>query len=322
VRAYALRQSGLRRLLTRCCVGAGMSATSAARWGSALAAPLARRLLSRMRVVCPMNATEAARLRALCPSARFGPLGDLKVAAGCACAARAGAPPAGAALTHAMDAARARGRFVWLAASTHAGEEEAAVAAHVALSVAPHRTLTLLAPRHPARAASVAAALAAAHPSLRVALHSSCGAASLPECDVFVVDALGLLPTLYAAARVALVGNSMLPGGRGHNLAEAAACRCALLCGPHLGPFAEMATQLGSLLTRVQDAAQLAHALAALRAAPHDTARRGEASAAAVARLAGDVVSTLARELRSALQLGGEEGGAALLLPAQAHTTE
>jgi 3-deoxy-D-manno-octulosonic-acid transferase len=255
-----------------------------------------------------MNETEAARLRVLCPSARFGPLGDLKAAAGCACAARAGgaaAPPAAAALVQAIAAARARGRFVWLAASTHAGEEAAAVVAHAALCAhaQPHSTLTLLAPRHPARAAAVAVALAAAHPRLRVALHSACGAASLSECDVYVVDALGLLPALYAASRVAFVGNSLLPGGRGHNLAEAAACRCALMCGHHLGPFAAMAEQLGGSLMRVADAAQLGEALAALRAAPLDAARRGEAAAAAVTRLADDVVSTLAHELRGALQL-------------------
>jgi 3-deoxy-D-manno-octulosonic-acid transferase len=293
-------------------VNARMSAASAARWGGALAAPLARRMLRSLRLVCPMNEEEAARLAALCPAARLGPCADLKAVAACA---RAAAPPSPAAaqLAAAVRGERRAGRFVWLAASTHAGEEAAAAAAHAALAAAapPGGALTLVAPRHPARAAGVAAALAAAHPALRVTLHSAAGApaAALRSSDVFVVDALGLLPALYAACGVAFVGNSLPPGGRGHNVAEAAAGGVAVLCGPHLGPFRTLAARLQTHgLQRVADARALADALAALRAAPEEARRRGAAGAAAVAAFSAGVLSALLAALESAELLPRGDG--------------
>jgi 3-deoxy-D-manno-octulosonic-acid transferase len=270
---------------------AGLSPRAARRWGT-FAAPLARRMLQRLALVSPMNATEAARLSALCPGLRLGPMADLKATAACApCSAD------GAALAHGVAAARNSGRFVWLAASTHAGEEDIAAAAHAALSAgtAAAGPLTLIAPRHPERGQAIAATLAAAHPSLRIVLHSASSTASLAGADVYVVDALGLLPALYAACGVAFVGNSLTPFGGGHNLAEAAAAGAAVLHGPRLGPFADMAAALCSLsgeLTALQcvaDASELAAALVALRDAPAQAAARG-AAAALSARQMGDGV--------------------------------
>jgi 3-deoxy-D-manno-octulosonic-acid transferase len=283
-----------------------MSARSARRWSGALAAPLAALLLRRLRLICPMNDLEADRLRALCPSARFGPSADLKAAAACTPCAP-GAPGAASALQAAIAEARRAGRFVWLAASTHAGEEEAVADAHTALAAAapPRSTLTLLAPRHPARAPAIAAALAAAHPALRVVLLSRCDAQqALPTADVLLVDALGLLPALYASSHVSFVGNSLPRGGRGHNLVEAAAGGCALLCGLHCGPFQSVAARLQAAegaLQRVADARQLGAALVALRAAPQEAARRGDAAARTAAALAQGVLPPLLRAVEAAL---------------------
>lgn len=280
---------------------AGMSATSARRWSSALAAPLARRMLQSMRLICASNAIEELRLRSLCSDASFGPTGDLKAAA-----AHAGREVgASSALTDSLLACRRAGRFVWVAASTHAGEEAAAVAAHALLRAEGCNPLALVVPRHPQRAGAVAAELAREHPSLHVALHSRDGARAVCGADVYVVDAFGMLPQLYAVAGVAFVGNSLFPGGRGHNLAEAAAAGCVVLSGPRLGPFATMAEQLcaaGGACT-VSDVAELHAALSDLRGAPDECALRGRASADAAAELASGVLQRVAAAVATSLAL-------------------
>jgi 3-deoxy-D-manno-octulosonic-acid transferase len=283
-------------------VNARMSAASARRWSYALAAPLARRMLRSLSLICAMNVIEEARLGRLCSDARFGPVGDLKAAA--AHSGRwVGAPSA---LTDALLACRRAGRFVWVAASTHAGEEAAAGAAHALLRAAGGRSpLALVVPRHPERAAAVALELARAHPSMRVALHSRDGARAMQDADAYVVDAFGVLAELYAAADAAFVGNSLLSGGRGHNLAEAAAAGCVVLSGPHLGPFAALAEQLRAAggATVVGDPADLHAALSQLRNAPDACARRGRAAADAAAALAAGVLHCVADAVAAALAL-------------------
>ena len=283
-------------------VNARMSATSARRWSCALAAPLARRMLRSLSLICAMNTDEELRLRKLCGEALFGPAGDLKAAA-----AEAGREhhETAAGLDEMLRACRRAGRFVWVTASTHAGEEAAAAAAHALLRVGSCSPLALVVPRHPERAATVAAEVAIAHPSMRVALLSRDGACALQHADLLVVDALGLLPTLYAAAGVAFVGNSLFPGGRGHNLAEAAAAGAVVLSGPHLGPFAAMAEQLRSArgLCIVNDVADLHAALSQLREAPDECARRGSAAADAAAALAHGVLQRVAGAVSAALKL-------------------
>ena len=280
---------------------AGMSAPSARRWSSWLAAPLAQRMLRSMRVICPANTAEEQRLRKLCPDAAFGPVGDLKAAA--AYAGRTAAAPS--ALTATIAACRRAGRFVWVAASTHEGEETKAAAAHALLCAEGLAPLAIFAPRHPERASAVIAELAQKHPSLRFALHSRDGAPAMEQCDVYVVDAFGILPELYASSSAAFVGNSLVPGGQGHNLAEAAAGGCVVLSGPYLGPFGSMAKQLGAAnaMRIIDDATALYAALSELRSAPEDCARRGAAAAVASAELASGVLQRVFDAVTAALAL-------------------
>jgi 3-deoxy-D-manno-octulosonic-acid transferase len=258
-------------------------------------------MLRSMRVICPANVAEEQALRKLCPQASFGPVGDLKAAA--AYAGRTAAAPS--ALAAAIFACRRAGRFVWVAASTHAGEEAEAATAHVRLKAEGHNPLAIIAPRHPARAAAVVDELAQQHPSLRFALLSRDGAHSMEHSDAVFVDAFGILPELYAAASVAFVGNSLVPGGQGHNLAEAAAESCVILAGPYLGPFASMAEQLcaANAMSIVANAAELYAALSELRNAPEICARRGLAAGAASAELAAGVLQRVFDALSAALAL-------------------
>ena len=120
-------------------------------------------------------------------------------------------------------------RPVWVAASTHEGEEDAALDAH-ALVRARHRdALLILVPRHPQRFEAVRALLR--RRGLRFAQRSG-GQPPGPDDAVFLVDTLGELQMFYAAADVAFVAGSLVPVG-GHSLLEPAVLGLPMLSGPH-----------------------------------------------------------------------------------------
>ena len=107
----------------------------------------------------------------------------------------------------------------------------------------------LIVPRHPQRFDAVAALLQSA--GLTVARRSVDGA-MFSEADVWLGDTLGEMAFYYGLADVALLGGSFAPLG-GQNLIEAAACRCAVVMGPHTFNFAqaaEMAQEAGAALVR------------------------------------------------------------------------
>jgi 3-deoxy-D-manno-octulosonic-acid transferase len=131
-------------------------------------------------------------------------------------------------------------RMAWIAASTHDGEEAAIVAMHRALRATHPDLLLVWAPRHPERfRAVVDHAHAAGWPVATRRLTRWPGA----DDGVFVVDTLGELMAFYACAQVAFVGGSLQPIG-GHNLLEPAAVGTAMVTGPHLHNFAEIAHRL------------------------------------------------------------------------------
>ena len=80
-----------------------------------------------------------------------------------------------------------------------------------------------------------------------------------------MIDTLGELTRFYACAQVAFVGGSLQPVG-GHNLLEPAATRTAILSGPHLHNFADIARRLreADAMRIVEDSAALAEALRSL----------------------------------------------------------
>jgi 3-deoxy-D-manno-octulosonic-acid transferase len=123
------------------------------------------------------------------------------------------------------------GRPVWVAGSTHAGEEEQLLEAHALLQEHRPDALLLLAPRHRDRFAAVADLLA--RRGITFARRSVPAAAEvLPmAAAVLLVDTLGELAALYASADVAFVGGSLVPIG-GHNLLEPAALGLPVLTGP------------------------------------------------------------------------------------------
>jgi 3-deoxy-D-manno-octulosonic-acid transferase len=175
------------------------------------------------------------------------------------------------------------GRPVWLAASTHPGEESAALAVHRALTQRHPNLLTILAPRHPQRGAEVAAL--AGQAGLRASRRSQ-GMAPDRATDVYVVDTIGEMGLFYRLSPVVLMGGTLVPVG-GHNPIEPAKLSAAILHGPHVHNAAEIYAAIdkarGALL--IKDNAGLARAVSELLG--------NAALTRAMARAAGDAVQAL-----------------------------
>ncbi len=153
-------------------------------------------------------------------------------------------------------------RPVWVAGSTHEGEE-AIIRQAFALVKTDHPDLQLIvAPRDPSRAGAVVRLFnAAGFGTVSLSALSGSTPTPLGRIDVVVIDILGILKNLYALADVALVGGSLLQirGIGGHNPLEPAAHAKPILFGPYMTNFGEIAT----MLTRAGGALQVtdAHAL-------------------------------------------------------------
>jgi 3-deoxy-D-manno-octulosonic-acid transferase len=150
-------------------------------------------------------------------------------------------------------------RPTWIAASTHAGEDETVLAAHRQLLISHPDALLILVPRHPERFNSV-------HDLCQqmgfATVRRSTAQPVTASTSVLLGDTMGELLFLYALADCAFVGGSLVPNG-GHNLLEPAALAKPVLSGPHLFNFLEIAALLryAGALEEVTDAAGLAKAV-------------------------------------------------------------
>lgn len=135
---------------------------------------------------------------------------------------------------------QAADRPVWVAASTHEGEEAAVLDAHGQILREHPAALLILVPRHPERFSQVAALLEGRGISY---VRRSSGARCAPGTRVFLADSMGELTTFYAAADVAFVGGSLVPIG-GHNLLEPVSLGVPVVTGPHNENAADIAALL------------------------------------------------------------------------------
>jgi 3-deoxy-D-manno-octulosonic-acid transferase len=133
-------------------------------------------------------------------------------------------------------------RPVWVAASTHEGEEEVLIAVQRRLQRHFDGVLLILVPRHPERFERVAALLRREGVAMvRRSDERVCG----NRCSVYLVDSMGELTLFLAAADAAFIGGSLVPVG-GHNLLEAAALAVPIAVGPHCFNFAEITRLLAA----------------------------------------------------------------------------
>ena len=260
-------------------VNARLSDRSFARWHRLRRT--AARLLRPFEICLAPDREVASRLEAL-GAARVEIVGNLKLAA---------APlPADAAALEALRAALA-GRRVWIAASTHPGEEMAVARVHRQLSGSISGLLSVIAPRHPARGAVVEGELARA--GLRVARRST-GAPIGEATQVYLADTMGELGLLYRVAEIAFVGGSLVGHG-GQNPLEPARLGIPVLYGPHMHNFREACALLeaAGAARPVAQEAELGAALGTLLADPQARGRMA-AAAAGVAERRSVVEATLA----------------------------
>ena len=170
---------------------------------------------------------------------------------------------------------QAQARPVWIAASTHEGEDEIVLAAHRRLLNQYPNALLMLVPRHPERFNAV---FELCQREGFATVRRSSGEPVTAITQVMLGDTMGELLFLYALADTAFVGGSLVPNG-GHNLLEPAALAKPVLSGPHLFNFLEISAMLrdAGALEEVDDAQGLALAVQRLFELPQDARRMGQA---------------------------------------------
>ena len=166
-------------------------------------------------------------------------------------------------------------RPVWLAASTHAGEEEMVGAAHEELLARYPGLVTIIVPRHPERGAEIERTLHAG--GLKAGLRTA--GAAFGAAPFYIADTIGEMGLFYRLAPVVFMGGSLVPHG-GQNPLEPARLGSAILFGPHTDNFAELCAALLARggARRVADGAGLAAAVGALLG---DDQTRGDLAGAA-----------------------------------------
>ena len=190
---------------------------------------------------------------------------------------------------HAALRAQIGERAHWLAASIHPGEDAIVADVHQRLKVMYPDLLTIIVPRHPPKAADMAAQMS----GLNVALRTTAPTLS-PQTDIYMADTMGELGLFYRLNDVVFVGKSLAVGG-GQNPAEPAQLGCALLWGPDMSNFRDMTAELlaAGAAEMVPDAAGLARALSDLLANPQKRRTMGDAGRNTVARHATALDDTL-----------------------------
>jgi 3-deoxy-D-manno-octulosonic-acid transferase len=202
-------------------------------------------------------------------------------------------------------AASAAGRAGLVAASTAEGEEDVVVEAWKHLSPRP---LLAVAPRRPERFDEVARRIEGAAWRLTRSTGTDRPAA---EADVYLLDTIGELQSLYLHASLAFVGGSLTEGG-GHNPIEAWAAGVPVIVGPHTENFREITEKGGELdiLTRVADGEELAKVLSSELADPARLLARGTVARRFVAASRGAADAT-ADEVLALLSRAPARSGAA-----------
>jgi 3-deoxy-D-manno-octulosonic-acid transferase len=264
-----------RRGVPMALLNARLSPRSTRRWRRAPAA--LHRLLAPFALILAGDPQAAVQLAALA-GRPVGCEGNLKGAA---------APlPAEAAELERLS--RAVGdRPAWLAASTHAGEEELAAAVDARLRPAHPGLLTIIVPRHAERGDAIEAALAAR--GARVARRSR-GEPIAAATALYLADSMGELGLFYRLVPVAFIGKSLAAAG-GHNPLEPARLGCAIVSGRQVDNFVPLyqALEAAGGVTFVEDEAGLARAVERLLT---DAAlRQRQAAAAAAVAAAGDAAA-------------------------------
>ncbi|EQC39345.1 hypothetical protein, variant [Saprolegnia diclina VS20] len=239
-------------------VNGRMSATSFGRWNSWLGRRLAQHLLAPFASLTLCQSPEDLyRFQALgVTSAKY--VGDLKFLS----AKQAVNAAARARLEDAL-----QGRCVWVAVSTHDGEEAICVRAHMEIRRAHPGALLLLIPRHPHRCDAIQDGIHTTTP-LRTQRRAT-DSTPKPDTDVFIVDVIGETQLYFDVSPIAFVGGSLVDVG-GHNVLEPLRSGCAVLHGPHMDNCTSVLATLATIAAPIHcvDEASLASHVTRLLSTP------------------------------------------------------
>ena len=250
-----------RRKIDLILLNARISDRSFRLWQNKLLGGLIRNMLARFTLILAQDKTSASRLLTL-GAHRVETPGNLKFNA-----------PALAVDKAALAKMRkaCMGRQLWLAASTHRGEEK--IIAHVHKTLKPRipNLLTICVPRHSPRGDEITTMLRTR--GLNVSQRSRNDVIT-PATDIYLADSFGELGLFYRLCPISLIGGSMIAHG-GQNPLEAVRLESAILHGSYIHNFAAifdlLQTHAASIV--IEDADNLAEVLANLFAHSDDVAQ-------------------------------------------------
>lgn len=150
-------------------------------------------------------------------------------------------------------------RKLWVAASTHPGEEEMIREVHLTLKANHPDLLTIIVPRHAKRGKDIYNQLASDEVTLKLRSNED---NVDTKTDIYIADTMGELGIFYRLAPIVFIGGSLVEHG-GQNPLEAARLECAILFGPHMYNFSEVVNELkeASACIQINDKAELATTL-------------------------------------------------------------
>lgn len=195
--------------------------------------------------------------------------GNLKLAA---------EPPRFDAPSRAALAAEIGARKLWVAASTHAGEEEMLLATHARLRAENPDALLIIVPRHAERGGEVAAL---AQNAPRRSLKQPIG-----DAPVYVADTMGEMGLFYSLAPAAFIAGSLKPELKGHNPIEPVKLGAPVIAGPYVESFEDVYEALNDAdaAARAGEPDAIAAAIAALWSNSALRQRRADDARAVLAR--------------------------------------
>ena len=218
--------------------------------------PIVRTMLQAIQIMAVQEAAHKIRFCALgMPAHRIHVTGSLKYDV----TVSESIQSQGRALRHLLG----QKRVIWIAASTHAGEEAIVLQAHRLIQKTLPNALLILVPRHPERFDHVIHdAVGANFTVQRYSQKAHWIPASLSDTDVIIGDVMGQLLMLYASCDAAFIGGSLIKHG-GHNPLEAAVLGLPIATGPHMYNFAQITQQLmdAGALQHISDATTLAQCM-------------------------------------------------------------
>lgn len=142
-------------------------------------------------------------------------------------------------------------RKIFIAASTHRGEEQTIIDAHKELVQKYPRLLTIIAPRHPDRAKEIIPMLTGMRYSIRTETRDI-----NDDVEIYLADTLGELDFMYSISDIAFVGGSLVNVG-GHNIFEPAAQKCAVIHGNYMSNFFDMSEYFSAVMYQVSSGDEL-----------------------------------------------------------------